>query len=382
MNLQAIILTNCIGFALLVILLISSHLVRQRQQLSDNLFTVMIVITAVSCMAEMFTFLIDGKFFPGVRMMHMLGDTYLYLANLFVSSVWCIYVDLRLYHDEKRIRKLYPRVCIPAIIGAAGIVLNLKFEFLFSIDEENFYYRQPAGYCYYLVTFGYLVYSMILRMQYRKKYGKDHFFPIYMFIVPIVLGATAQYIFYGISVGWCCTALGLVGIYMSLQNELSYIDPLTKLYNRNYLEHILTRISRKHLSAGGIMIDLDYFKIINDKYGHTVGDDALIEAAKIIRRSIPARALPIRFAGDEFIILLRTEQEEDMLTIEEELRKAVKAFNQEQKKQYLLSFSLGHSMYQAESSADVFLNQMDSKMYAEKKTKHSRSSVKLTEPAA
>ncbi len=376
MNLQAIIITNCIGFTLLVILLISSHLVRQRQQLSDNLFTGMIVVTASACIMEMLTFVFDGRTdVPGVHVMNLFGNSFLYLANAFDAFAWCLYADLHLYHDENRIRKKFFKMGVPAFVCIIALVFNLKFQFLFTIDQEAFYHREFWGYIYYTMTSGYLIYSIIIRHRYIKKYGSDKFFPIYMFLTPILVGATAQYLVYGLSIGWCCTALGLVGIYMSLQNELSYIDPLTKLYNRNYLDHVLHRISRKQIPAGGLMIDLDYFKSINDRFGHTVGDEALVDAARIIRLSVPAKALPVRFAGDEFIILMRTPDESELLQIQETIRNAVLEFNHAHKKQYQLSFSIGHAVYQPDTSTDTFLNQMDNRMYDEKKQKHSRSAV-------
>ena len=383
MNLQSIILTNCIGFTLLMILLVSSHLVRQRRQLSDNLFTAMIIATASSCIVEMLTFIFDGNTeLPGVHTMKIIGSSYLYLANIFDSYMWCIYVDLRLYHDEMRTRKRAPFIGFPAILAVIAVLFNISYSFLFRIDEHNIHHRELGGNIYFGLTLCYIFYSVVILKQYTKKFGRNKFFPIYMFITPILIGATAQFFVYGISVAWCCTALGLVGIYMSLQNELSYIDPLTKLYNRNYLDQILNHISRKKHPAGGIMIDLDYFKSINDRFGHTVGDEALIDAARIIRRSVPAKGLAIRFAGDEFIILMRTDKEQDLIQIENNLRKALKEFNDTEYKPYQLSFSIGHSMYQPEVSADSFLNQMDNQMYEEKKAKHSRSSIKITESPA
>ena len=375
MNLQAIITTNCIGFALLIILLISSHLVRQRQQLSDNMFTAMIILTASACITEMLTFIFDGNTsYAWIRTLNMAGTSWLYLVNVLDSYLWCIYVELRLYHDVQRTRRRGPFIGIPMLMAVIAVILNCSYQFLFSINEQNVYQREIGGYIYYTLTTGYLFYSLVIRWQYNRKFGKDRFFPIYMFIAPIILGATAQFFIYGISIGWCCTAIGLVSIYMSLQNELSYIDPLTKLYNRNYLDHMLNHISRKEITAGGIMIDLDYFKSINDQYGHTVGDEALVEAARIIRLSIPEKALPVRFAGDEFIILIRNGEEETLLQIEETLREGVKNFNQTSQKPYQLSFSLGHSVHHPETLTDAFLNEMDHHMYEEKNKKHCRSS--------
>jgi len=382
MNLQSIIITNCIGCTMLIILLISSHLVRQRRQLSDNLFTAMILMVGSSCLMEMLTFIIDGKFFPGVRIIHMLGDTYLYIVNLLFVFSWCLYVDLRLRNDEKRIKELYlKKRSVPAVICCISALLNLKFEFLFYLDEDNIYHRRVWSYIYSFLTFAYLIYSVVIRDQYYRQHGKSRFFPIYMFLVPIFLGTVAQFIFYGISVAWCCAALGLTGIYMSLQNELSYIDPLTKLYNRNYLDHTIHEITRRNLSAGGIMIDLDDFKTINDTYGHSVGDEALIDAAELIRCSVPSNAVPVRFAGDEFIIILKTRDEVEIMAVIDTLRNALREFNQTSERPYQLSFSMGFSIYQPESTADKFLNEMDENMYDEKRTKHSRSSEKKPTPA-
>ena len=86
MNLQSIIITNCIGAAMLIVLLLSSHLVRQRRQLSDKIFTNMIILTGTSCIMEMLTFICDGKRFYGDKIFTMAGNTLLYAANVFVYS--------------------------------------------------------------------------------------------------------------------------------------------------------------------------------------------------------------------------------------------------------------------------------------------------------
>ena len=53
------------------------------------------------------------------------------------------------------------------------------------------------------------------------------------------------------------------------------------------------------------MVDVDYFKEINDTYGHHVGDEALIDVARILLFGKPDKAIAMRFAGDEFILLLK-----------------------------------------------------------------------------
>lgn len=370
MNLQSIITTNSLAITSLIILMISSHLVRQRRLLSDRLFTVMILLTAISCTVEMLTFALDGASFSGVYAINLLGSTFLYISNMALSFLWCVYVDLRLFRNRQRIRKYYPLMAIPAITAIIIILINMKFGYLFHIDENNVYHRSPLGSVFYLVTIFYFSCSIFLRKSYYKKFGKAKFFPIYMFIIPILLGATAQALIYGISLGWCAVSLGLVGIHMSLQNELAYIDPLTNIYNRNYLNHIMSEMAVRKVSTYGIMIDIDRFKTINDTYGHSAGDKALIEAASILKTASSEKATVIRFAGDEFIIIMHNANAEDTERTITEIQRTAENFNASGKTPYKISFSIGSSLYTPDISADKFFNQMDEAMYKEKNEKH------------
>lgn len=375
MNSQSIVVTNCIGVAMLIVLLISSHLVRQRRELSDKIFSLMIIVTASACIFEMLTFICDGKDFTGVRFINIVGSSWLFIANALISVLWCMYVDLRLDRSVRHIRTYYPKIAIPAFIAIIAVIANIWGEFIFRLDENNVYHREPVSYLYYISALGYFIFSVIKRNRYYKNYGRTKFLPVWIFLVPVFLGAVAQFFFYGVSLVWCSVALGLVGMHMSLQNELSYIDPLTKLYNRNYLHLILSDIRRRKIPTGGIMIDIDFFKSINDLYGHAVGDEALVEAAGIIKKNSAEKTTAIRYAGDEFIILMRTSDESEIADIIADLRQAVESFNEQGVKKYTLSFSFGHSMFVSEGSIDHFLKEMDKRMYEEKKIKHCRSTV-------
>ena len=368
MNLQSIIVTNSLGFMLLVVLLVSSHLVRQRKTDGDKLVTVLITVTAVSCIVEMITFILDGKRFPGSRVLAMIGDTWLYASNVTLAFLWTVYADLKLYRDQSRIRKYYGFVSIPAAIGILLLIPNIWTGILFRIDENNVYHREIGGYLFYIPMLLYFGYSIWLRQHCFRKHGRNEFFPIWMFIAPILIGATAQVIVFGISVGWCSVAIGLVGMWMAQQNEMSYLDPLTRLYNRNYLDQFLLILRQKHKTVGGMMIDLDDFKQINDRFGHSTGDAALVDTAQILRSAADSKTVVIRFAGDEFIILQKSEDPAELQAAEDRIRAALAQFNESSGKPYQLSFSIGQSMFRAD--ADKFLSEMDERMYHEKRQKH------------
>lgn len=372
MNIQTIVTVNCIGCAMLMVLLISSHIVRQRHHFSDKLFTTMILMTGCACICEAASFIIDGRLFPFAVPLAKLLNSILYILNLLESFTWCMYVDLRLYNSRERIVRIYPKIGIPLFVAAAALIFNVRHGFLFSISADNVYRREPAGYLFYAVTFVYLVYSIVIRDYFFQRYGKTRFFPIYMFILPILAASIVQFAVYGISVIWCAVALGLVGMHMCLQNELSYIDPLTRLYNRTYLDFVINNATNRGSRLSGIMVDLDYFKSINDRFGHSVGDEALRDAARILRRSAPEKSIVARFAGDEFIVVMRGGTPKEAEDMRSAVLRGLEEFNAKHERQYELSFSVGCAIYDpSEMSADRFLNVMDDNMYAEKKRKHS-----------
>lgn len=109
---------------------------------------------------------------------------------------------------------------------------------------------------------------------------------------------------------------------------LASIDPLTGLFNRRVflekLEQERAKVARlPHYSAVLLMLDLDFFKRINDTYGHAVGDNVLKAFSEIARNNSRAIDIPARLGGEEFAILLAGADKEDALTMAERLRQQV-----------------------------------------------------------
>ena len=370
MNLQSIIITDSMGVLILIVLLLSSYLVRQRRQISDRFFTIMCVVTVFSCVCDMISFIVDGQDYDGARATAYFTNYVTYTANIVVSCMWMLYVDLRLYGSSKHMRRTLKRMCLPGALGLVGLVLNMKWHFVFSIDSDNVYHRKAFATYYFSLTFFYLFASVFVRRRHRRRYGKTRFVPVWLFLMPVIVCATAQYFIYGVSLAWCSVAIGLVSMHMGLQNELSYLDPLTKIYNRNYLSHLLSMFRYSHTEVRGIMLDMDRFKAINDNYGHDEGDAALIAAARILSISSTEKAIPIRYAGDEFMVIIPSGTDNDIEEIKANIRKEEKAFNASGKKPYKLLFSLGTGKLSPGGDLDKFLKEMDDNMYEEKKSRH------------
>lgn len=101
-------------------------------------------------------------------------------------------------------------------------------------------------------------------------------------------------------------------------------DALTQLKNRKYLEDIIPKISsqakRSETSYGILLLDIDYFKMINDTYGHDVGDNAIKIVANTLLENIRESDIAIRFGGEEFMILLYNCDEKSIMDIAEKIR--------------------------------------------------------------
>ena len=90
--------------------------------------------------------------------------------------------------------------------------------------------------------------------------------------------------------------------------EMAITDALTGLHNRRYMESHLATLAEQASSRGKplalMILDIDYFKSINDSYGHDAGDDVLREFAVRIRKSIRGIDLACRYGGEEFVIVM------------------------------------------------------------------------------
>ncbi|MDP1635289.1 MAG: diguanylate cyclase, partial [Gallionellaceae bacterium] len=135
-------------------------------------------------------------------------------------------------------------------------------------------------------------------------------------------------------------ALGFVTLMLVRHNEqniarlahLSTIDPLTKVYNRNYMKDILlgeiNRSKRNGQPLTVIMLDIDHFKILNDSYGHICGDSVLEQVAEALKLAAQrAGDYVFRYGGEEFCILTSGLTADEARQFSEKLRLCVKGLN-------------------------------------------------------
>ena len=371
MNILAIVIANSVSIFLALSVLSISYMGRKGNDPDSRLLTALLLICGSCCLMDMISFLVDGKASGLCGAMVWITNTWLYLGNPLFATLWLLYVDYHLYKKEKRLTTIYrPHLIVLAICWIA-VLGNIFGHYLFDLDAQNTYFRQPASYSLYVVPLVMIGNSAFEYYHYRRRHHVNIFFPIWIFLTPVLIGMVLQSLFYGLSLAWCCTSLGLAALYMSTQTELAFRDPLTGLYNRHYLDRVLNTWT----GHSGIMVDMDFFKEINDRFGHSVGDGALRETAYLLREASPDDSIAIRFAGDEFILLLTTNREEAIRGVEEDIKRAVEAFNRSSGLPYTISLSMGHAVFDTKDK-DAFMEAIDSAMYIEKKAKHASGELR------
>lgn len=147
-------------------------------------------------------------------------------------------------------------------------------------------------------------------------------------------------------------------------------DPLTKIGNRRAFKNNMEYMLQTSKRGAVVFIDINYFKQINDLYGHAVGDEVLIEIAKILQANVRNNDLVSRLAGDEFTIVFQNISESDLWSMLAKLSKALNSSIKLENEQLVeFSVSIGASLYPEHGSDMQSLNvHADMAMYQAKKS--------------
>jgi diguanylate cyclase (GGDEF)-like protein len=171
----------------------------------------------------------------------------------------------------------------------------------------------------------------------------------------------------------------------AIQSELlrlqSFSDPLTEVYNRRALDDMMKkytlRADRLKKPLSFLLIDVDSFREINSRFGHTTGDFVLMEIATLLKSAVRGSDAVIRYGGDEFLIILADAPLEDVEGVMGRIERFVQDWNQGGNlKDFKLSLSVGASKWAPGKTTDELMDEADQHMYAAKARNKSSSSKK------
>lgn len=350
--------------------------------ISQKTFRVLIWVDIVTIICDVIQVMFDGTMFPFSNLIENITIFLYYVLHAMVAFIFGLYVDYELYPDTERFKKRLPYYSVPIVINTFLSIISIWNGWYFKINENNSYERGSLFYVPVVISCGYVLHILWMLIKYKKEkkmldsnMQKELYKRLFVFPVISCLGAILQILMPGSAWIFPTTTLAILINYTTVQNGYMARDHLTGLYNRGQLESFMN-YQLKNLKKGNyfflILIDLDKFKEINDTLGHVVGDDALINTAKLLRGSCKRKADYVaRLGGDEFVIIGQCEEVAIVDMIIERVHNVIDRFNKVSRKPYNIQFSAGYTIYDGSSHAtlDMLISEADHKMYEVKNAK-------------
>ena len=365
MNLSFSVLTADIISILLIGTLYLANRQKAEYDRDMRLLQQMMVTIGIANISDCCVYYLAGSSNIVIKVLVFLSGSGLFLGNVMIGYLWAKFIMVHMNIPFSDIRRNIYRTI--GLISIVLLVINIFYPLVFSVSDGR--YQRGFAYIIFLIFAAfYILDSLYLYVKRVKKNGSLKLFPVHIFLIPVILGVVIQAFFVEIAITWTSIAISVAGIMTALKNEIIFTDCLTGLYNRMYLEFIHKRAcNKKDCWVSGIMIDLNGFKQINDNYGHAEGDLALCIVADLLRKSFSEYGVVTRYAGDEFVIMLNTTDDQLIQKIIKSAKKNFVTENEKNDKLYQLSASMGYAITNlSNETIDDFMNRIDEQMYQDK----------------
>lgn len=358
--------------SLLIVCVFSGWRSLQQSKENKKIFQMMLC-TFFSCVADIVSFSVDGREGSFFQMLNYISNLWLYLANPIMEALWVKTLARHINGYVSYFQDFLIKFVI--FICAVLIIVNFITPVLFTIDENNVYSRKPFYWLFNIFAVFFMLDSLVIYAIGKIRGGVMKFFPVTQFLVPVILGILTQGFFYGITTVWPSVAICVTCLILSLQNQNLITDKLTGLFNRFYLDQLKDQLVGKK-AVTVMMLDMNGFKRINDTFGHSEGDKALVAMGQILSESVGNKGAAIRYAGDEFVIVINTDKENIGKVVENAIYSNVEKYNEKSKNFYKLSVSIGSGIFDFNyNSLDYVLQVVDDNMYESKKNFYKQSGL-------
>lgn len=370
--------TSVTGLALLTIIAVGLWRGMGRGYVTGHIFGWMVGVTAALLTLEL-ALNVGQALAIGLGWIVVIV-TLFYNLNPVPSALWAVYVRVFLRRRAVNREPVFAAVVLLPVIVTAVLALLSAFAgpggatLLFSVNESGEYARGALFPVLVLSLYWNQLVALALMASRRATIPRRERFALFFFAVPPIIAGTFQALFFGLSLLWLALAISLLIVYLDIQGALVFSDHLTALGNRRryerYLEYLNTSERRRsaHERVGAVVIDLNRFKLINDTWGHALGDQALEAVGMILNQSVRRRDLCARTGGDEFAVLMEVGSERQVHEVVERIRTATAAWNAQNRLPFELSLGIGAVVHDAASGESIakFLERVDDDMYRNK----------------
>jgi diguanylate cyclase (GGDEF)-like protein len=225
-------------------------------------------------------------------------------------------------------------------------------------------------FCNFLSMYGVLQYAPIFKLEVLNQAQMHPFWvgSMFFFLLPILIACLL--LFESLLKQWRIRETAI--------QVLSLLDPLTNVMNRRSISNHLERLHQQPNQLYSIvLLDLDHFKNINDQFGHSMGDQVLIQVTRCLANNVRDQDVIGRFGGEEFILLLPNTTPAQAQNVAERCRLAIGElkFTSEDHQEFSISASFGISSTLSADEPHLIISQADQALYAVKAS--GRNQVKI-----
>ena len=387
------ILLNCFSLVILFVFYLDNqqrHLENKSQKYF--FFQHMVVSNILLLVLDGVTWLVAGSPDPTFRTVNIAASTLYYSLNPLPSYFFLRFTDVVMNVSAEKQRRQVRWYGIPVVLNLLIALATPFTGWFFNIDVANVYHRGsllPVSFVLSLILLFVAIGKIVLRYApARKETGavgkniKEYRWILEYALIPL-LGAAVQVFFYNVTYIWNFTVIGLLILYINYQNAEITTDTLTGLYNRRqsfaYFDRFLRERTREKLNIAVVMIDINNFKHINDCYGHTLGDEAIIAVARVLEEEFKWDDFICRFGGDEYVVITKHGDLKTLKAILQSVNDHLMALHCEGRFQFELSVSAGFAQYSRKcKTLDALIKLADEMMFEQKAKLLRRSSDKKT----
>jgi diguanylate cyclase (GGDEF)-like protein len=267
--------------------------------------------------------------------------------------VWFTYAN-----DQVLMRLVIHAVVLGSVFLTTSVLLFRKRK-----DPET---RQPARACAWLLIFAASLQAAWVLFEFQLTTPQTNF------VHPDLINVGFSYLSMVLALA---TVIGLLWLALTVHrlalHKMAQTDSLTGLLNRRAFEEILRRelprCDRNGSHMGIMLIDLDYFKQVNDSLGHFAGDDVLRRIAMVLRDGTRPSDVLARYGGEEFVVLLRNAGVDESRAAAERIRMQIANLSG-LPGSVRLTASIGVAISRLRDTATEFLLRSDEALYQSKRT--------------
>ncbi len=377
-------IAHVFSFIILAVILNTIWTRRRYWNTQIRLYVALVVANLIMLVLDPTQGSLEGMISPSAYIFRQVLTTITFLLVPIASGyLWFFYVDYYIMKNFMKSSIQFWVLQIPIIIHVILALLSPFLGLYFRINELNEYSRGPLYSIMITVSYGYFVAAILVMIRNHHRIRQEDVLPMVVYPLPTLVAGIIE-VLYGFPVTWPMMTVSLFQFFIHFMSTIINTDHLTRVANRFELDkyaEVLTKRPPLNRVIGGLMIDVNDFKKINDTHGHNVGDAALSLAASILRNSVRREDFVARYGGDEFVVLCPIKDSCHINIILNRIQNMVAEANLKKDYPFELSFSVGYGVYSPSDDGSVtkFIERLDRLMYEDKHHKeHEAHTLELS----